>query len=316
MHRTAIRTLAALAMALAPASGASAVSSITLELSRIDDFLYPGQQFAMAIDVNLDVVGVTGVTVETGSLSLPLEAPSGSGEWFEEMPFADLAALTTAADGIWTVMIAGTSPSTSTFTLNAATLTDSDFFSTATNLAPADGATNVSTMQQLSWSDPTGPATPYALVVLVENGTYQQEALSISGLQQDIPITATSWLPPTPLPSGPIEFSVLYADPGTSAMISALQVTTGAITWGNDAFSPPGYPASTPLLVLASESVVHFTVPEPSATFLGVTVLATLSLLARRRPAPKSPMALAMLPIPWLSPRTQPVFPTCPSESS
>jgi hypothetical protein len=285
MHRTAIRTLAALAIAFAPASIASAANSVFLDLSRIDDFASPAAQFLMEVNVNLDLAGVTGVTVQTGSLSLLLEEfPFGSGEWeVNETLFTDLAALRSALDGIWTVTIVGTSPSTSTFTLNAATLVDNDFFPTATNLLPADGATNVSTMPLLSWTDPTGPATPFALSVHVGNDADEQEVLSIPGVQEDILITATSWQPPVALPNGPIEFSVLYADPATSAVIGALQVTTGAITWGNDAFSPPGYPAATPLLVLASESIVQFTVPEPSAALLGAAALATAALLARRR---------------------------------
>lgn len=282
MHRIATCTLAALAMALVPASSALAVNSIILDLNRVDDFLFPAAQFSMDITVNLDLVGVTGVTVQAGSLSVPLEA-YGSGAWEGETQFPDLAALQSTLDGTWTVTIAGNSPSTSTFSLNAASLVDSDFFPTAMNLSPADGATNVSTTPLLSWTDPTGQATPFALNVFVESDTHEQEALSIPGVQEDIPITATSWQPPTPLPNGPIEFSVFYADLGPSAMIGPLQVTMGALTWGNDAFSPPGYPASTPLLVLASESIVQFTVPEPSVALLGAAALATTALLARRR---------------------------------
>lgn len=284
MHRTAACTLAALAMALVPVSSASAVNSILLALSRVDDFLFPAAQFSMYISVDLDLVGVTEVMVQAGSLSVPLEgSPFGSGAWEEEVQFSDLTALQSTLDGTWTVTIAGPSPSTSTFSLNAASLVDGDFFPTATNLSPADGATNVATTPLLSWTDPTGPATPFALNVFVESDTHEQEALSIPGVQEDIPITATSWQPPTPLPNGPIEFSVFYADPDTSGMIGPLQVTMGALTWGNDAFSPPGYPASTPLLLLASESIVLFTVPEPSSALLGAAALATAALLARRR---------------------------------
>ena len=282
MHRTALRTLAVLAIAFAPASIASALNSVFLDLSRIDDFASPSAQFLMGVNVNLDLAGVTGVTVQAGSLSLPFaEFPFGSGAWeVNETPFTDLAALRNAINGIWTVTIVGTSPSTSTFTVSAAILVDSDFFPTATNLSPADAAINVSTTPLLSWTDPTGAATPFALNVRAASDTVEQEVLSIPGVQEDIPITATSWQPPVALLNGPIEFSVLYADAATSTVISALQVTTGAITWGNDAFSPPGYPAATPLLVLASESIVQFTVPEPSAAFLGAAALATL--LARR----------------------------------
>jgi hypothetical protein len=160
---------------------------------------------------------------------------------------------------------------------------DGDFFATPTNLSPANGATGVSPTTLVSWTDPTGMVTPYALAVDVENDSETQEVLSIPDLGVvEIPITATSWQPPLALANGPVEFGVFYADVdlAVATAISALQVTAGTITWGNSSFAPPGYPAATPLLLLSSESIVQFAVPEPAAALLAATALAGLALLA------------------------------------
>ncbi len=290
MYCKVIRTLVTLALALAPASSAWAVNSAIVNLSRLDDFVFPAAEFAMDMSVELDGGGVMAVTAEAGSLALTFEEfPPGSGEWeqIEEITFSNLAALQSTLDGTWTVtIVGGTSASTSTFTLDAAALVDGNFFPTPTNLSPANGAINVSPTTLLSWTDPTGMVTPYALAVDVENDSESQEVLSIPDLGVlDIAITATSWQPPLALPNGPIEFAVFYADADLPVLtaISAFQVTAGTITWGNSGFSPPGYPAATPLLVLASESIVQFTVPEPSAALLAATALAAVAALARRR---------------------------------
>ncbi len=292
MYRTVIRTLVTLTLSLGLASSAWAVNSVLVSLTRVDDFLFPAPAFEMDMSVELDGAGVTAVTVQAGSLALTFEEfPPGSGEWeqIEEITFSNLAALQSALDGTWTLMIAGgTSASMSTFTLDAAALMDGNFFPTPTNLSPANGATSVSATTLLSWTDPTGAVTPYALSVdtFSFSPEQEQEVLGIPDLGMlDISITATSWQPPLALPDGPIEFAVFYADADLSVLtaISALQVTMGTITWGNSDFSPPGYPAATPLLVLSSESIVQFTVPEPSAGLLTATALATVILIARRK---------------------------------
>ena len=289
MYRCVIRTLVALALALAPASSTWAVNSAIVNLSRLDDFVFPAAEFAMDMSVELDGGGVLAVTAQAGSLALTFEEFPGSGEWeqIEEITFSNLAALQSTLDGTWTVtIVGGTSASTSTFTLDAAALVDGNFFATPTNLSPANGATGVLSTTLLSWTDPTGMVTPYALAVDVDNDSESQEVLSIPDLGVlDISITATSWQPPLALPNGPIEFAVFYADADLPVLtaISAFQVTAGTITWGNSGFSPPGYPATTPLLVLAPESIVQFTVPEPSAALLNATALAAVAALARRR---------------------------------
>jgi len=289
MIPVAARAAVITALLLVSSSSAWATNSVLVGLSRIDDFASPGEQFSMDIVVDLDAPGVTAVTVAaTGGLVTFSESPPGSGQWEQDddVTFADLSALQTALDGTFSVTISGSSPSVSTFSLNANALVDGDFFPTPTNLSPANGATSVSTTTMLSWTDPTGAVTPYALNVAVRDFSTSQEALSIPALGVlEIPLSATSWQPPAPLDSGPTEFSVFYAnvDASVTALISALQVTSGMITWDTSDFAPPSYPAATPFLVLAAESTVQFDVPEPSAGLLGAAALATLGILSSRR---------------------------------
>lgn len=276
-------------LALTPASSVWADNTAIVSLVRIDDFVFPGAEFLFDLEINLDVAGVASVSAQAGNVALTFDEGS-PGEWeqIEEPLYANLAALQSAVDGMWTITITGTFPSTTTFTVGAAGLVDGDFFPTPTNVSPANGATDVSSTALLSWTDPTGLVTPYALILEVEDdGSLDQEALSIPDLGiLDIPINATSWQPPLALPDGLNEFFISYVDVDLTvinATISAFQVTSGTIAWNNSEFSPPGYPATTPLLVLASETVVGFTVPEPSAGLLGAAALTTLAGLKRRR---------------------------------
>jgi len=75
---------------------------------------------------------------------------------------------------------------------------------------------------------------------------------------------------------------VFYADTDAS-FITALSVSSGSITWSSHDFSPPGYPADTPLLALGSEAIVSFTVPEPSLELAHAVALGTLALVVCRR---------------------------------
>jgi hypothetical protein len=263
-----------------------------VSLSRIDDHLFPTSEFAMDMTLIVEESGVTSVSAVAGTEALTFEEDTpGSGEWelVEEPDYADLAALQAAVNGTWTVTVAGTTPSTSTFKLDAAALVQGDFLAVPTNMSPAHGTTGVSSTATLSWSDNTGVTVPYALAVEYDGDAGFDEALSVLDLGiLDIPITATSWQPSNPMPVGPIEYGVFYADvdlPVLATTISALQVTSGSITWGAAGFAPAGYPAATPFLVLGAESIVVFTVPEPTAAPLTASVLVMLSVLARRRRA-------------------------------
>jgi hypothetical protein len=265
--------------ALLLSSAGLAANTALVGVSRIDDFFYPGKQFSLWFELELDVTGIGGVTATVGGSEYLMELYDGYWET-DEIVFDDLAAMKTAAAGEWTIDIAGSSPSESTFTLDAASFSDSDFFATATNLSPAEGAVGVASDTLLSWTDPTGEMTPYVLVASVGNDFGgDQEVMNLEG---QIETDATSWQPAEALQNGFNEFGVFYGD-ANSSFITALSVSSGAITWSSHAAAPDGYPASTPLLALGSETIVSFTVPEPSPELARAAALSALALLARRR---------------------------------
>jgi hypothetical protein len=259
------------------ASELVATNSAAVVISRLDDFLYPEAEFGVEFELGLGGGGVTAVTVTVGGTEYDLEDWDGSWENDDDIVFADLAAMQTALDGVWTIETFGSSPGTSTFTLNAATLTDDDFFPTPTNLSPANGEVGVDPGTSFSWTDPTEPATPYLLGVGTDTDHGgDQEVISLEG---GIAVGATTWQPAQPLQNGLNESWVFYADANAS-FISAL---SGSITLSSHEFAPEGYPADRPLLALASETIVSFTVPEPSLELVQAAALGTLALLIRRR---------------------------------
>jgi len=270
----------ALSVLIAPAAGA--VNFVELAILRVDDFLFPSNEFMLAIRVALDDdTGVSGITLSTPQQSFPLEQQGTS--WEEEAGFGSLAAVQTALDGTWTIAITGgAAASTSTFGLDAASFVDGDFFATATVLDPADGATDVSPTVTVQWTDPTGPETPDFLEVLVGGPSTEQFDDSATGT---LSFTDTSWQPPVPLEVGLNELDVVYVRIDSTRVTAALQVTAGSIAWGASPLAPPGYPADTPLVAHGSDRIIGFTVPEPATAALHGAALATLALVGcRSRP--------------------------------
>jgi hypothetical protein len=267
-------------------SSAAMAASVLLLLARSDDYLNPSIPFHASIDADLaDVTGVTGVTVSIGSTPYVL-GDFGDGLWGSEADFlfADLAALQTALDGEWTIDIEGTFPSTSTFTLTTTNLVDGDFYPTPTDLSPADGATGVPADTAISWTDPTGPSTPYALHVAVgsNEGGLWQEAVSVA--PGEISITATTWQPPSAISAGLNESEVVYVDADPTLVTAPLAVISGSINWLASDLAPAGYPAATPLILMGSETAIQFTaLPEASGPAATGAALGTLLLLARLR---------------------------------
>lgn len=281
MRRICGSTAMALLISLCLSSAAMAASML-LVLWRSDDFWNPSAQFQASFEVDLSsVTGVTGVTVSFGSSAYPLVSYD-AGQWENntDIPFANLDAMKTALNGTWTIDIAGTSPSISTFTLTTTGLVDGDFFATATNLSPANGATGVSADTAISWTDPTGSSTPAVLAVHVESneGGLEQETLSI--LPGGISVTATMWQPPSVLSAGSNEAAVTYLD-FDATLASTVAVSSGSITWSASDFAPPGYPDATPLILRGSETNVQFAVPEPSTPEAAGVAIVTILLLAR-----------------------------------
>jgi hypothetical protein len=279
-----------LAVALAFAGmavSAGAQNTMLVVPTRADDTFTPAAAFLLGVEVILGdaaAVDVTAVTVAFGSTLLDLETESEVGEWEAEPDFASFAAMKSEITGTWTItIVGGTLASTTTFTFTTTSLDDGDFFATPTDLSPADGATGVAVDAGLSWSDPTGLSTPDALVVRVEGPTTDQEANSLADPMDPefIAVDATMWGPSDDLESGMLEFSVFYADADDS-FVSTMNVTAGTIAWVPPDFFQ-SYPTNKPFLALSSETIVAFTVPEPSSTTLALAALGTLALLARAR---------------------------------
>jgi hypothetical protein len=267
------------------------VAQMIVVAERADDVFTPASEFLLGVNVILDdaaAADLTSITAAFGGTVLPL-VQEDFGEWEGETEYADFAALEAAIGGIWTVTLAGGAlASTNTFMFDTSSLTDADFFATPTNLSSGDGETGVAADVVLSWDDPTGPSlrTPAALIVLVEGNTTDQEANNLVDMLDPnyIALDATMWDPLDDLETGPTEFAIFYADADDS-FVSAIDVTPpGAIVWRPPDFFPI-YPIDKPFLALASETIVEFSVPEPSAAALSSAALAALGLirLASRR---------------------------------
>ena len=253
-------------LAIALAATSQADNSMNVILARTDDFLAPSYPFAFGIEISVpDVVGITAIDVAVsggGSFALHSDDP---GRWSHDARYADLAAMQADFDGAWTINISGTDPSSSSFTLQANLLQDSDFFATATGLNPPNGAVGVSPNSIVSWVPPASGASADGLFVRVDgNSIYQDDNSVLGGLST----SDTSWGPPQPLASGQNEYSVGYYNIDDS-FITALSVLSGSIIWGASEFVPTSYASQTPLLALGSETIVSFTVaPEPNSLFL------------------------------------------------
>jgi hypothetical protein len=58
-------------------SAALAANNALISIARIDDHLYPTQQFSLEIELELDVAGITGVLVSVGNSEVALEPSDG-----------------------------------------------------------------------------------------------------------------------------------------------------------------------------------------------------------------------------------------------
>ncbi len=251
-------------------------------------------EFAVFIEIEIDAPGVTGVAVSMGTGSRPTNlelSPDEIWEDTDDMVFPSLAALKTAVNGTWTIEVTGADASTSSFTVNANGLVDGDFPPTATGLSPADGATGVSATTPLSWT-PVPAQFQFVLDVFAGNDAGEQEVLS---LFDEIPLSASSWQPPLALPTGSVEWGVFYVpDPMlTVDLVGDIKVTAGSITWLPHplielADLTGSWPMAKPLMVLASETIVQITVPEPDEVLQSGVALATLGLLVGLRSRKRS----------------------------
>lgn len=256
---------------------ARADNYVDVILLRADDQPFPNQAFLMAVDVGVgDVVGVTNVSVQAGSLAVPMENEGGP-EWDSEEAFTSFQNMTTTINGTWTITVEGSSPSTSTFTLNASSLVDGDFFQTPTNVSPAHGATDVPADFEVSWTPPPGGTSADALAVSVGNDFGGQDVDSLTG---GVLITDTMWQPPMAFADGNYEVDVIYvnADPSFVTDLS----TGDPIVWGDSPLGGPPYPTGRPFLLLGSDTIHGVTVPEPAAVLLQLAVLGILLHLKRR----------------------------------
>ncbi|MCH8153410.1 MAG: hypothetical protein IH830_13685 [Planctomycetes bacterium] len=266
-----------------PAPGA--VNFVHVIVTRTDDFLQNHfDVFTVDVSVCLPAVpGVTGVTVTLGNGEV-LILSDDEGCWSWDIWFVNLRAIKAALDNTWTINVAGTSSSTSTFTFNADPLQDSHFFDTATDLLPADDSTDVPADVIFSWSDPTGTATPDVLLVFVTGPSKMgQGDDSILGT---LNITDTCWDPPLDLELGLNYSGVFYLNFDGAGLVNPLD-TSDSIEWGDSPYAPRGYPATTPLLALGSLTLVDFTVTGPAGKCpwdldgdLSVGILDLLALLA------------------------------------
>jgi hypothetical protein len=230
--------------------------------TRVDDFFFAEAEFLLFILIHVPDIDPTGVVVTTDSgLVIEFDSDPGDDDWDEEVDFLDLASLRAAMDGEWTISISGPSSSESTFTIDAGGLQEADFYDTPTDLFPADGASGVPPDVTFSWSDPTGDATADILSVSVEgfDKKAEQEDDNIFGT---LDIADTTWDPPVDLSDGFNEWSVIYLDIDDAQLVTPLVVQEGKIAWTDSPYTPKGYPAMTPLLILGSETIVLIEVGE------------------------------------------------------
>ncbi len=258
----AFRGFACLLAALMWASAAHALNKVEILTFRVSSAESPAGWFAEVFINLLDESGVTDVALDIDGtpVALSQEFP-GDSEWEAELEYANLSAMTTALDGVWTIAITSDAPSVSTFTFNATNLGDGDYLQAATNLSPAEGATDVAPGSLLSWTAPTGGDSAFVLFTEVEQGAggeFQEDDSLMGGLT----ISDITWQPPLTLFPGANDFAVNYlngVDPAAPD-ITALNVTSGSIVWGNSEYAPPGWPAAaTPLATVGSVAEVVFT---------------------------------------------------------
>ena len=76
-------SLVAAMMAVAMFSPGAGANDVLVSVTRLDDFLFPNSQYAVAVDINLDSMGATSVSASVGSLVLNLESDDGL-DWSEE----------------------------------------------------------------------------------------------------------------------------------------------------------------------------------------------------------------------------------------
>ncbi len=265
------------------------VNAVLVLMTRRDD---PDRTEPFAIEVGVFLEGVAGVTDVTvtsgGGVNVPMQG-EGGGSWYGHLYPPDLAGLKLAVHGTWQIAIDGSSPSTSTFTMNGNVLQESDFFATPTGVFPTHGSVGVFADVIFSWNDPTGAETADVLFVVVEtdfSGTSQGDDSLIGTMN----ITDTSWDPPLDLDTDHT-FFVGYVNLDAAGLVGPLNVLSGSITWGNIPEAPPWYPASTPLLVLGSDTFSRFAVvaaPCPTDTNIDgfVNVDDLISLLGGWGPNP------------------------------
>jgi hypothetical protein len=249
-------------VALAAAGGGNHVHVV---VERVDDDFTPESAFFTLFDIALpDETGVTSVTVTLPDGTPILLEDEGDGEWAEERDFADFASLKSAVNGTWTIDVAGSSPSTTTFLLDLESLVDGDLFATPTMVNPQSGETGVANDVVFAWADPTGESTADILFIEVESGygedeVYQEDDSHTGTLTVD----DTTWDPPLDLPDGMNELAIMYLDADDGTRVGPLTLVSGSIAWGDSPFAPPGYPASSPMLAIGSERIIVFEVGTP-----------------------------------------------------
>jgi len=203
---------------------------------------------------------VSGVTVTLGSGTIVgLQYEKSDHEWGVVLGFSDLASLKAEAHGVWIVQLHGAEPSVSTFTLEANSLDDADFFECPQPLEPIEGATVASNVV-CTWTAPSSGPFP----ALYGNpwidyfvGTTFQSAGPSGIFGGDI----LSWDPPGCLEAGcNTRLGLAYIVPIDFDLISPVSFSAGAIEWETPSYAPPGYPANAPLVALAGQTRIYFNV--------------------------------------------------------
>lgn len=254
-----------LACAPLSADSRSSTPSATalLILSREQDSFFPGVAFRAEIEIVPEDLGaISAIFVVTGGgVAASLEFDDvEQDEWFHVWSYASLDQLKAALGGIWTIVVTGDIASTSTFTLEAGALLDSDFFATPMITSPLDGAVGVPAGVVTSWLPPTsGPFPAYVLDVWIDYGPPDGPGSS-PGPSNFLDAAATSWDPEGTLTPGLARLTVEYANAAPSELVGALNVIDGAIVWNPSRLAPPGYPAGAPLVGLSGRTRIGFTV--------------------------------------------------------
>ena len=246
---------------------AGSANHVNLIIVRVDDFNFPTDSFGIGIEVMLpNVSGVTGVNVTSGDGSVVTLIEEYPGEWGDKVGFANFGVLQAFLDGAWTIDILGASPSTTTFTFDASAMVDGDFPVTSNVLNPLDGTSGVAPDVIFSWTDPSAGGAD--ILVVNANGPSNAQEQEDNSLDGGLTVSDTAWDPLQNLLSGSNTFSVRYFTFDTAGLIGSFNITSGAITWGLSQFAPVGYPASTPLMVTGTQTVIGFVVDGPSNNYV------------------------------------------------